>query len=308
MTFLGALSSPYFWAYAVSAAVLLAAAWAGLFWLRRKGRPVDGLWRLLASLALFAGLVVAGVLLGREVFVLLVALASLFGCQEFARATGLYADWLFTGLVYLAILAVNAVALWAGYDPFQASPIYAVAALCVLPVLRNRAEGMLQYVALAVMAFVYFGYFLAHLSMLAAAPPVGEAVGYLFFLLFGSAAVGLAEDLADGKLGRRPVAPGISADKTWAGAAVALAASFLWCFTVGWTLPDFPWPALLLCALLFGIMGVLGELAMRYAVRGLRPDGAAAPHGPGLALDHLGRLVFVVPLFFRLVHVFAGLT
>src|SRR2546421_144380 len=80
-------------------------------------------------------------LLGHEAFALVTGLVALFACKEFARCTGLYEDWLFTGLVYLSILIVNFIAQVPGYDVFMATPIYAVAAFCVLPVLRNRSEG-----------------------------------------------------------------------------------------------------------------------------------------------------------------------
>jgi phosphatidate cytidylyltransferase len=310
MKFLEALSSTVFWFYAGSAAGVLAAAWGGLFWLRHKRRPTEKLLPLLAALTLFAGLVLAGVLLGREAFAFLVVMVSLLGCHEFARGTGLGSDWPFTALVYLAIPAVNAVALWAGYDAFMATPIYAVAVLCVLPVVRNRTEGMLPRLALAVMAFVYFSYFLAHLTMLAATPGgEEEIVGFLFFLLFGSALVGAAGDLADRYLGRHPLAPGIGPEKTWEGAVVSLAISFLWCFSVGWALESFPWPALLLSALVLWALGILGELVMRYALRDLRLAGPASPSpvDPVLALWQLSRLIFAAPVFFRLVHFFAGL-
>src|SRR5262249_17209088 len=154
------------------------------------------------------------ILLGREVFALIVALTALFACKEFARATGLYEDWLFTALVYLLILAVNIVALWPGYDIFMASPIYAVGLLCLLPVLRNRAEGMLQRVPLSVMAFVYFGFFLAHLSLLASTPDPNRVYAYLFFLLYGTATADFAGWLAGRYFGRHPLAAHISPDWT----------------------------------------------------------------------------------------------
>jgi phosphatidate cytidylyltransferase len=314
MSFLDALATPYFWAYALSAAVLLAAAGAALFWLQRRGQRRDDLWRLFSSWVLLVGTVVLGVLLGHEGFVFVVVLVSLFACHDFARATGLYEDWLFTGLVYLSILAVNGVALWAtrgradayGYDAFMATPIYGVAALCVLPLVRNRSEGMLPRVALAVMAFVYFAYFLAHLSLLAGFFALPEVVGYVFFVTFGCGVTGLASDLADRALGRHPIAPGISPEKTWEGAVVALAVAFVWSFSLGWTFTDFGWRPMLLSAVLFGVVGPVGDLVMRYAHRGLRLEGPAAVSAvdPAAALDHVSRLIFVAPLFFRVVHVF----
>jgi phosphatidate cytidylyltransferase len=308
-----ALGTWYFWAYAGSALLLLLAAAGGLFRMHRRGQRLDDLGRVYWSWLLVFGGAVLAILLGHEFFVLIVALVSLFACYEYARATGLYRDWIFTGLVYLAILAVNGVALWAGlhfaesrrgYDFFMATPIYAVAVLCLLPVLRNRAEGMLPLVALAVMAFVYFGYFLAHLSLLAGGrPPV--VYGYLFYMLFGTWTAAVAGWAVGRRFGGHALAPRISTEITWENTFACLAWAFVWSFGLGWTLP-INWVAWLLSAILFGLLGPLGDLAMRYMLRdlGLKTADEALPVVPSLTLDHLYRLLFVAPLFFRLVHLF----
>jgi phosphatidate cytidylyltransferase len=321
MSFFNALVSPFFWAFTVAAAGLLGAGWGVLWWRQRRGRRAEEERRLFWSWVLFAGITSASILLGREGFALVVGLLALFACKEFARATGLYEDWLFTGTVYVSILAVNLVAQWPGYDAFMATPIYAVALFCLLPVARNRAEGMLQRVALSVMGFVYFGYFLAHLSLLASVPDPRKVYACLFFMLYGTATAALAGWLAAQRFGRHPLLPrfGVKGpldgpgspaapgpDLTREGAAASLAWAGLWSFTLGWLLPDFPWPAMLLSTVLFGIMGPLGDLVMRYIHRdlGLRPASEAPSLVPYLALSHLNRLIFVAPLFFRLIHWF----
>jgi phosphatidate cytidylyltransferase len=306
MSFFNALVNPFFWTFTVVAGGLLAAAWGVLTRQQRLGQPGEEWQRLLWSWTLLAGVSTAGVLLGREGFALVVGLLALFACKEFARATGLYEDWLFTGMVYVSILVVNVVAQWPGYDAFMATPIYAVALFCLLPVVRDRSGGMLQRVALSVMAFVYFGYFLAHLSLLASVPDPGRVYAYLFFVLYGTATADLAGWLAGRWLGRRPLLPRISRELTREGAAASLAWAGLWSFTLGGLLPDFPWPAMLLSTLLFGIMGPLGDLVMRYILRdlGLKPPTEGDGLVQYLALGHLHRLIFVAPLFFRLIHWF----
>jgi phosphatidate cytidylyltransferase len=315
-----AVRSPTFWIYAIAAAALLGAGGLALFLLERRGQGLEEYRHVFWSWVFFYATAVLAVFLGHGIFVVTVALVSVLACKEFARATGLYQDWIFTGLVYLAILAVNGIALWAGqpargtdtwsasgYDVFMATPIYAVAALCLLPVLRNRSEGMLQLVALAVMAFVYFGYFLAHLSLLAGAR-AARVYGDVFFLLFGTSTSALAGWLAGRRWGRHPLAPRISAAVTWEATGASFLWALVWSLSVGWTLPRtaFPWPALLLSAVLFGILGPLGDLVMRYILRDL---GLKSPEGtpaivPYLTFNHLNRLIFVAPLFFRMVHWF----
>ncbi len=63
---------------------------------------------------------------------------------------------------------------------------------------------------------------------------------------------------------------------------------------------------MLLSTVLFGIVGPLGDLAMRYILRdlGLKVPLEGTDFIPYLALGHLNRLIFVAPLFFRLVHWF----
>src|SRR5262249_1190344 len=107
MSFLRALSNVAFWAYTLTALGILLAGWGLLFWLQRRGQRLDEAWRLFWSWVVLVVVVSPAVLLGGEVFALVVALASLFACKEFARATGLYEDWMFTGLVYVAIVVVN---------------------------------------------------------------------------------------------------------------------------------------------------------------------------------------------------------
>jgi phosphatidate cytidylyltransferase len=172
---------------------------------------------------------------------------------------------------------------------------------------------MLQRVALSVMAFVYFGYFLAHLSLfptihqLVSEPP-REIYGFLFFLIFGSATSDFFGSLVDHRYGRHPIAPRISTEKTWEGALATLLWAAAWCFSLGWTFEKFDVVALLLAAAIFGLMGPLGDLVMRYILRDLArktQEGETTQVGY-LALNHLNRLIFVAPLFFRLVKLYYG--
>jgi phosphatidate cytidylyltransferase len=309
MHYLTAPQDPYFWVLTALVSGCLAVAWGVLIWVVPRGRLVDDLRKLFWSWVVLAGVLTPAVLVGGAVFALVLASAAILACREFARATGLYEDWFFTGLVYLAILGVNAVAMIPnGYDPFMATPIYAIALFCVLPVVRNRSEGMLQLVALSVMGFVYFGFFLAHLSLLAASsdPHVSR---YLLFVIYGAASAGLAGRLVHRWYGKHPMLTRISKDTSWEGAGAASGWAFLWCFTLGWwtfSAHDSAWIILLVSGVLFGPVNLLGELALRYIERdfGVKPQYEGVDFSPSLTLDHLHRLLFTAPLFFRLLHWF----
>jgi len=305
MNLFDALGNPHFWAYTASVAGILAACWAALFWLNLRGQRLGAYRRVFWTWVLMAAIVTPAVLLGQEAFSMVVASLALLACKEFARATGLYDDWLFTGLLYLLILAVNLTAVWPGYDVFVATPIYAIAVLCLLPILRNQAEGMLQRVALSVMAFVYFGFFLAHLSLLGGGQQP-RIYGYVFFLIYGTATSSLAGWMVSRWWGRHPLVTRISPRATWEGAAASLTWACLWSVGLGLTLPALTWPAMMLTAVILGLMGPLGDLVMRYILHdlGLKAPVEHSEFVPYLALAHLNRLIFAAPLFFRLVHWF----
>jgi phosphatidate cytidylyltransferase len=305
-----ALRNPYVWGYTLAFAGLVLLAGAALFLFPRRGRHLEEQRRVFWSWVLLVAAFTPALLLGKVGFALVTMSAALFACRAFARATGLYGDFIFTALVYLAILGVNAVALWqGGYDFFMSTPIYAVALLCLVPVIRNRAEGMLQRVALAVIAFVYFGFFLAHLTLLSTQVSPEDAYRYLPFLVYGVASAGLAGWAVDRWRGRHPVAARISSSITWEGAAASLLWAAAWSFTLGWwTFPasHLLWVALLASAMLLGPVGLLGDLALRYIERdlGATSEYEGGDFAPTVALEQLHRLLFVAPLFFRLVHWF----
>src|SRR5256885_1324120 len=106
-----------------------------------------------------ACMLVVVVFAGRIPTILCVKLLAIFGFKEFARASGLYRDWWMTGAVYAGIVTVGAASLmshphgeepgagWYGF--FVATPVFAIALILLIPILRNRARDELQRMSLA---------------------------------------------------------------------------------------------------------------------------------------------------------------
>jgi len=105
------------------------------------------------------------------------------------RATGLYRDWFLTGGVYLGIIALGVVSLvrdpnsgrpgWYGF--FMALPVFVVAFLLLIPIVRNQVRGQLQQMSLAIVGFIYIGWKFGHLQFLTASD---NPYGYLPYLVF----------------------------------------------------------------------------------------------------------------------------
>lgn len=309
-----ALADPIYLCFAAIIGGLLLAALVVLFLVGRVARKnLSSVWRTYRGWLVMAPLVLGVILLGREAVILGVALLAIFGFKEFARATGLYRDWWMTGAVYAAILALAACSLardpstgehgW--YGLFIVMPVYAVALIMLLPTLRNRARGQLQAASLAVVGFIYFGWMFGHLGFLANAQ---HAYGYLLYVVFATEINDVAAFTSGKLIGGPKLRSVISPNKTLGGSLGALAVSLALPWALRFALPHFGAVELVLTGLIVGLGGQAGDLAISFIKRdlGLKDMGALLP-GHGGILDRIDSLIFVVPLFFHMVHWFHGL-
>ncbi len=219
-----ALASPIFDFYVGLLAILLLAAGALIGILRWKtARNVSHAASAYRGWLVMIPLVLGAIFLGRVATIVLFTGLSMLGFKEFARATGLNRDRIMTGAVYLSIAALGLVSLvpdpatgapgW--YGLFMAMPVFAISVFLLLPILRDRVQGQLQTLALAILGFIYIGWMFAHFAFLANA---GNAYGYLLFLLFAVELNDVAAFTCGRLLGRHRLRPHISPNKTWEGA------------------------------------------------------------------------------------------
>jgi phosphatidate cytidylyltransferase len=151
------------------------------------GKQLGPIWKTYRSWLIMAPIGLAIVFAGRAPAIVGITLLAIFAFKEFARASGLYRDWWMTGAVYAGIIAVGLASLMPhprGQEPgagwyglFVAVPVFAIALILLIPILRNRARGELQRMSLAIVGFIYIGWMFGHLGFLANAT---NAYGFLF--------------------------------------------------------------------------------------------------------------------------------
>lgn len=310
MSIRDALESGIFLSYLALIGGVLVVSGAVLGLLTAMGKDVRPIWRTYRGWLIMAPLVIGAIFLGREATIVGLTLLAVLGFNEFARATGLYSDWWITGAVYLGIIAVGLVSIihdprtaepgW--YGMFTILPAYAVALILLVPVVRNRAKGQLQSVALGVLGFVYFGWMFGHLGFLANAT---TAYGYVLYVVFATEMNDVAAFTCGKLFGRRTLRSEISPNKTLEGALGALAISMLVPWALWFSFPQFGALELVLAGLIVGVGGQLGDLTISFIKRdiGVKDMGAVVP-GHGGILDRIDSLIFVAPLFFHMVRWF----
>jgi phosphatidate cytidylyltransferase len=303
-----ALDSPafaFYTALVLGGLVVAGLVLAVLRWGLKKN--VDAAWKSYCGWLIMVPLALGAVFLGRATTIVFFTTLAVFGCKEFARATGLYADWLATGVVYLGVIATGVTALvddprlpgpgW--YGLFMALPVYVIAVILLVPIVRNRTKGQLQIVALAMVAFMYLGWMFGHFVFLANAK---HAYAYLLYLLVAVELNDVAAFTCGKLFGRHPLRSAISPKKTWEGSLGGLAVSLALPWALWFTLPHFDALDLVAVGLIVGIGGQLGDLSISVFKRdvGVKDMGAMIP-GHGGILDRIDSLIYVAPLFFHVI-------
>jgi phosphatidate cytidylyltransferase len=294
-----------------SVLVFAGIAIAVLKWGLKKN--VEHAWRAYRGWLIMIPLVIGAILLGRIATIVFFGLIAIAGFTEFARATGLYRDWLITGLVYLGIAGVTTVTIisppgetligW--YGMFMALPVYVVAGILLMPILRDRTKGQLQLIALGIVGFIYIGWMFGHLAFFANSR---NSAGSILFLLFSVPLCDVAAFTVGKAFGRHKMRPNISPNKTWEGSfgAFLVGMALPWIFR--FSLPGFGTRELLLAGLIVGVGSQLGDLSISVIKRdiGIKDMGALI-EGHGGVLDRIDSLIYVAPLFFHMTRFFVGI-
>jgi phosphatidate cytidylyltransferase len=307
-----ALNNDVFLTYLSIVGGLLIVAGGLLSILSLLGKNVSSAWASYRGWLVMVPIVLGTIFLGRTATIIGITLLAFFGFREFARATGLYADWMLTGTVYIGIALLGVFAHMSDprlegpgwYGMFMALPVYVIGAVLLIPILRNRSKGQLQQVALAIVGFVYFGWMFSHLGFLANTP---YAYGYLLYLIFAVEINDIAAFTCGKLFGKHKLRENISPNKTIEGSLGAIAVSMAIPWILSFSFPHFDTLHLVLTGLIIGVGGQLGDLVISYIKRdiGIKDMGSII-RGHGGILDRVDSMIFVAPIFFHMVRWFHG--
>src|SRR5437763_8676003 len=242
-----ALHDPVFHAYVLIVLISLVAGGAVLAFLRFISKKESAsMFKTYWSWIFMAGIGLIVVFLGRIPTIVGVTFLAIYAFKEFARASGLYRDWWMTGAVYAGIVTVGIASLmphpraeepgtgWYGF--FVAVPVFAIALILLVPILRNRARGELQRMSLGIVGFVYIGWMFGHLGFLANAV---NAYGYLLYVIFATELNDVAAFTFGRLFGRHPLRIELSPKTTCEGSLGALAVSMVLPWLLRFSFPEF---------------------------------------------------------------------
>ena len=237
----------------------------------------------------------AAVWLGAGVWTVFVAAVSMYGFKEYAKASGLYRERAFVVVVLAAIAGINLAAFVQRYDFFMAASMWAVLALVIVPVVLNRTELMLQWLALSIVGVTLYAFFLSHLSWLYQSP---LGLGYLLYVLVATALNDVLAFIFGKSLGRHHWTR-LSPNKTVEGSILALLITIVLAFVQApFAFPHVPPWGVLLAGVIIGVGGQMGDLMMALLKRniGIKDWGHLLPGHGGLS-DRLNSYMITAPVF-----------
>ncbi|MGA1824328.1 MAG: phosphatidate cytidylyltransferase [bacterium] len=272
-----------------------------LIW-KIKGKSVKSIWvKYLAWFAIIPPLIIP-LVFSRIAFQIVTVILSMGCFREYSNATGLWKDKKLTYACYLSIACIYFPVFDKWYGLFQAMPIYVIAFLLVIPIMRGEYEHMIQKTCLSVLGVAYFGWFLSHISYMRNLAGGAGYIFYLFFLVESNDAFGY---LWGSLLGTHKLVPRISPNKTIEGALGGLFSLMILGYLFRFLVPTLSIPHILFLSYLISIFGICGDLTISFIKRDLKiKDMGDLIPGHGGLLDRFDSLIFTAPLFFHFIRYF----
>ncbi|MGE0527040.1 MAG: phosphatidate cytidylyltransferase [Bdellovibrionales bacterium] len=267
-----------------------------VFFLKRKGTPYTSAWASLKSWLFVAPMLFAAFALPKPWPLVFVTWMGVLTAKSFFQMVGMYHRSWFVWITYLFIFGLGHIIYHGDLEYYNLSPMIFLFVICLIPLIRNSASHMIQYLALSLMAFLFWGWSYMHMGRLLSFPGGELMVLYLYLLTEVSENTSWACSKLFGRM--KPFSK-ISSKVTVEGMVVALAVTMLLAWGMRHLLPDRSerfWIAAGLVAAVFGRMGDLIINVIRRDL-GVKDTGVFIIGRDGI-LTRVDKLIFVGPMYF----------
>ena len=269
-----------------------------VFFLKRKGAPYTSAWASLVSWLFAAPVLFAAFALPRPWPLIFVTWMGILSAKSFFQMVGMYHRSWFVWMTYVFIAGMGYLIRYDHTEFYNLVPYIFFFVIALIPLLRNSATQMIQYLALTLLAFIFWGWAYMHMGRLISQPNGEYMVIYLYML----AEVSENTTWACSKLfGRIKPFSRISQKVSLEGMIVALLVTMLVAWGMRHLLPDRSerfWIAAGLVAAIFGRMGDLIINVIRRDL-GIKNTGIFILGRDGV-LTRADKLIFIGPMYFYL--------
>ncbi|WP_110686423.1 phosphatidate cytidylyltransferase [Salinicola aestuarinus] len=297
----------------IAVLALLCVASLTRVWLGQRHPAGDGLElkQRIRSWWWMIGLLFVVLLLSRNAGILFFACLSYLALKEFFSIVPTrLVDRRVLFWAYLAI-PLQYLWIWQGwYGMFSIFvPVYVFLFLPVRMLLLGDSQGFIRAAGVIHWMTMLAIYCLSHLAALLTLPVLNPVAGYLgpvLFVLFITQFNDVCQYVWGKRIGKRPILPQVSPNKTWGGFVGGGLTVTLCAGLVGPYLTGMTWPLALAAGALLAVCGFFGDVVISAVKRdlGIKDTGQLIP-GHGGILDRLDSIIYTAPIFFHFYRYFA---
>lgn len=267
-----------------------------VFLLRKRFAHFMAAWASLKSWIFIAPLLLTMIALPNPwplVFLVLIGIAS---AKKFFQMVGIYHRSWFVWATYLAIAGLGYLVYFDELEIYNLSPMIFLGAISLIPLIRNSATNMIQYLALSLLGFIFWGWSFMHLGLLLMMEKGAFVVMYLYLLTEVSDFAALAGNRLFGK--HKPF-DRISHRVSVEGIILSVVLSLLLAWGMRHLLPDRSEKFWIAAGLTAAVIGRLGGLILSVIRRdlGIKSSGVFI-FGRDDIISRTDKLIFVGPMYY----------
>lgn len=274
-----------------------------VFFLKRRGSPYASAWASLKSWMFVGPMLFAMFALPSPWPLIFVTWMGVLSAKSFFQLVGVYHRSWFVWVTYIFIFGLGYlvhedIARPELMEFYNLSPMIFLFVVALIPILRNSATHMTQYMALSLVAFIFWGWSYMHMARLLTFPGGELMTLYLYLLAEVSENTSWAVSKLWGKI--KPFSR-ITTKVTLEGMIVALIMTMLCAWGLRHLLPDRSQSFWIGAGLVAAVFGRMGDLIINTIRRdlGIKDTGIFIIGRDGV-LTRVDKLIFIGPMYFYL--------
>ena len=296
--------NPYY-VQTVTGLVLFFFIFGGIvFYLQSRNPKWIGVWASIKSWVITSPFIFFFAALPAPWPLVFIGLGATFGAKTFFRMTGMYHRSWFVWLTYGFIL-MQCYSIFRGYERFfNIMPMLFFGAAALIPILRNSYSHMIQYIALALINFIFMGWGFMHLGRIVMWDGGPLIFLYLAVLFEFCETANYALTRAFGKT--KPLAE-ITTRFSVEGFFASMFLTLLLAWGLRHMLPDRSEPYWIMAGLTVSVVGRVGGLVLSVIRRDLNiKESGIFIIGRDDILSRIDKPIFAAPVFYFFYQILQG--
>jgi len=291
-------TNPLFKQLALIVLVFLGSVGILLFPFRKKNTHLAAAWASLQSWLFFTPVLFLMLAAGDPWPLVGITLVSLLCIKEFFQLTGMYHRSFFVWITYISGLAL-AFSIYYDYPMiYNLMPMIFLGTISLIPIAKNEAKNMLQFIALSLISMIFMGWAFMHIAWIVKLPHGAFYLIYIILLTELCDNVALAVSRLFGK---KKIVDQITPKRTLEGLIISFGITLVAAYGLRIILPPESQNNWWVYGLTAALVGSTGDLILAVIRRDLGvKDYGIFILGRGGLLDRMDRLIFVAPIYFYL--------